>query len=129
MPASVVSRRQVIRSCKARGWTIQPDALEAIEEALADDDSYALSTLLDRLSPHMKDRRTVTVAVWDEFAESHETGNTKVVAAATTDMQVINAFDTPKLVFEVMRKQFQVLCSSNNSNKWSLFGTAEDKVL
>lgn len=167
--AVVVPRRQIIRSCKARGWTVQPDALQAMEDALAlrplaaDRDSNgssaatrnadantALSTLLDALQQHMKasHSRTVTVQVWNDLIDSdasHETGTTRgssgssntstststnMLAVASSaaqfsakDIQVFDAFDTPKLVFEVMRRQFQVL-----NQTWSLFGTAEEKV-
>lgn len=163
----VVSRRQIIRSCKARGWTVQPDALNAIENSSLlltgvvgdagvdddDDDDVTTttgdrwSTVLEGLARHIQTHhphshfRTVTEQVWNEFAQiqqqqqQQQQGETKgrtknpTPTAEAVHVEVINAFDTPKLVFEVMRKQFQVVCRNNNGNKWSLFGTAEDKVL
>jgi hypothetical protein len=66
MPA--INRRQIIRACKSRGWTIQPAALECIEKYLENDVramhlDKQLLFVLDCLSVEMKpnNKRIVTV--------------------------------------------------------------------
>jgi hypothetical protein len=41
----------------------------------------------------------------------------------SSNLTVVSAFDCPKLVYHNLKKNFQV-----QEKKWSLFGTAEDKV-
>jgi hypothetical protein len=134
-------RRQIIRACKSRGWTVHPDAFAALEEelfALQEElditNTYdELSRILDGLRPFLKGIRTITEQVWNDWVESQQVrqtpSRTKKKHAAplwndTSKLQVVHAFRTPKLIFQSMRQQFHVLDSASGS----LFGTAEDKV-
>jgi hypothetical protein len=54
---------------------------------------------------------------------STSTASQKQSLAGTNDWHVVNAFQTPRLVYLTMRKQFLV-----EEKNWSLLGTPEDKV-
>jgi hypothetical protein len=71
----IASRRQIVRACKARGWTIQPAALEGIEGYVhnnhnnknhnADADAV-FEGVLDSLSSEMsrQNKKTVMAELW-----------------------------------------------------------------
>lgn len=123
-----VSRRQIVRSCKARGWQIQPDALKGIE---AYGHSHEDLDFLDNLAEYMADSasKTLTNAIWQEYLKDQEsflTSSKPSSAAATlssSDVRVISAFQDVRLVYHTMKKHFLV-----EQQPWSLFGKAEDKV-
>jgi hypothetical protein len=62
---------------------------------------------------------------WIPTNRSITTRRSATTLTSFPDVQIIGAFQTPKLVYRVMRKQFDVEISYN---KWSLFGSATDKV-
>jgi hypothetical protein len=121
-----VSRRQIVRACKTRGWTIQPAALEGIERYLGQtkNDMDVLDDFLDLVGGSLKGKM-ITSSLMEEIMPEAETVLPQRTSSAHcfSDLQVVNAFQTPKLLFEVMRKQFYV-----EDKRQSLFGTAEDKV-
>lgn len=141
MPA--LSRRHIVRCCKQRGWSIQPLALQGILELAESEDD--VEAILDQLAPSMRQSsRTVTDSIWNNLIEietdqaevpteaygssrhgleSKDNDSGPMTASNTKAWAVVNAFETPKLVYEVMRKQFSV-----EERRYSLFGTAEDKV-
>lgn len=173
----MIDQRQIVRACKARGWTIHPDALGGLRTALHtepesenddnDDlgnnghfmtDEERLSKLLDGLKPFMTKKggagRSVTLSVWNEWMESsatakalttknnktkqqsrtdfgkrqsHQSSNIRTTRSNSNTIQVVQAYATPQLVFQSMRRQFQVL-DSNSRRNTSLLGTADDKV-
>jgi hypothetical protein len=101
--------------------------------------------ILDQLN--LKGSNVVTDGVWNELMEmetdpqpQHGFASKSAVASAvgssrgrsndtatapTSDStwSVVNAFETPKLGYEAMRRQFYV-----EEKQYSLFGTAQDKV-
>jgi len=125
---TTISKRQVIRSCKARGWTLQPAVLDGI---LHEATPESLPELLDRIAVLMQQKqqqRTVTAELWQQLLiDQEENGGDDAVVMVqkkkASFVDIINAFDTPKLVFQTMRKQFQV-----QQKNWSLLGTAQDKI-
>lgn len=126
---STLSRRQIVRACKERGWTLQPGALHGLQASAGDD--AALAHWLNRLAPRV-DSKILTDDIWNEYLASlEEVGpdkrKTMTRTTTTTTLAegpyVIGAFETPKLVYQVMRKQFQV-----EERRGSLFGSAEDKA-
>jgi hypothetical protein len=62
------NRKLIVRCCKARGWTVQPLALQCIDDYLANDDSdtdrtTAVQRVIDMISPVMLkqiSKRTIT---------------------------------------------------------------------
>jgi hypothetical protein len=156
----MITRRHVVRSCKQRGWTIQPGALRGILELAETEDEVEL--ILDQIGLLQGGSGVVTDDVWAELVEAEadpphppprgvhgkgfaggssrggggrandaaaRKGGTGLIAGAAGDRDsssswsVVNAFETPKLVYEAMRKQFYV-----EEKRYSLFGTAQDKV-
>jgi hypothetical protein len=128
-----VSRRQIVRACKARGWQLQPDALKGAEEYLQD--GHAIDDdLLDALAVQMEnagDKRTVTSDIWEAFLKEEEEHAKTVrperlqtlTSNPWTNLEVISAFRDVRLVYQTMKKHFHV-----EEQPWSLFGKAEDKV-
>jgi hypothetical protein len=126
-----VSRRQIVRTCKARGWQIQPDALKGVEVYLQDHNAID-DDLLDALAEQLGDsgnKRTVTSDIWqaflreDEELAKTEKGKQSATSNPWTDLEVVSAFRDVRLVYQTMKKHFQV-----EEQPWSLFGKAEDKV-
>jgi len=116
-----LNRRQIVRACKTRGWTLQPAVLEGLEEYLQDEE--ALDDLLNVVGSRLNGKRTITVEVWESIRDDNNDNSRPIRSHWLTNMQVVNAFATPKLTYEVMRKQFLI-----QEKRESLFGSAEDKV-
>ena len=129
-----VSRRQIVRACKARGWQVQPDALKGIESYLERHDEVD-GDFLDALAEHMNDssKRTLTNVVWQAFLKEQESflsaatadrpGKSSSLTNPWSNLQVVSAFRDARLVYHTMKKNFHV-----EDQPWSLFGKAEDKV-
>lgn len=144
-----LSCREVVRACKRRGWTIQPAALDELRYH-ADHHHDTLEALLDLLGSKwslllVSQKKTCITArmvqelLRDLSAEQDEQQHLLLRTSKRSshgksqrkdgsvfsahDVKVMNAFQTPKLVYHPMRKQFQV-----DQERKSLFGTAEDKV-
>lgn len=131
-------RRQVIRTCKSRGWTIHPDVLGDLERIGID---HLQDTILPTLAQSSSKGRCITPAVWQTFLQQQQEhqeddeamvendGKLQVVqnptVAPTTDgkIEVISAFHAPKIVYEEHRKQFLAV-----PRKGNVLGNAEDKV-
>jgi hypothetical protein len=154
---TVPRRRDIIRACKTRGWTLQPTVLAEIEDYLVSGghDRASLDDLLNVVRGEMATGKAVTETVWrrvkatngsgiaqddddddmDETSRRHWEPSTststskststqqKQSRTGTNDWHVVNAFQTPRLVYLTMRKQFLV-----EEKNWSLLGTPEDKV-
>lgn len=67
-----------------------------------------------------KGTKLITEAIWRASIETDEGDVSKMAA---DDLEIINAFDTPRLVYDSMRKTFRA-----EEKKWSLLGDAADKV-
>ena len=113
------------------------------------DDDVIIEYILDIVKKYLshqdggaKNRKTLTSALWkdvlanspelqlqdvaEESSRTHPNSTAKqgvAVTAGARSIEVVNAFETPKLVYETMRKQFRVV-----ETKESLFGSADDKV-
>jgi hypothetical protein len=130
-----LSRRQIIRTCKLKGWMLHPTALEGIEGYVSEshDASEDLQAILNVVATKMKNGRTLTTEIWQQVVDEingdnveESIGNLKPENASSycfADLKVVSAFQSPKLVYDTMRKQFHV-----EQKSWSLFGSAEDKV-
>jgi DNA polymerase epsilon subunit 2 len=128
-------RRYIVRACKQRGWIVQPAALQNMMEYVHSEE--AMEDILDSINDIMGSSKTITAETWEEFvlteqrrqealtqkSRSKRNDNTVASNAWTDEVQIINAFDTPKLIYDVTRKQFHV-----KEIKESLFGSSLDKT-
>jgi len=123
-----IPRRRVTRSFKTRGLTLQASALEGIMSVLSREEN---------------DVESVFSAILEGCKErSGGTGSplvtTDLLAAVVSDltrdakdvndeaMQLLNAFETPRINYDAMRKQFSL--KDEETETRSLFGEATDKV-
>ena len=131
-----VSRRQIVRACKARGWQIQPDAVKGIEGYLQNyhgmDDMF-----LDTMADYMVDasKKTLTKEIWQKYLQDQEaflsakpssgkaSSSVSSLAGPWPDLEVVSAYRDVRLAYHTMKKHFHV-----EEQPWSLFGKAEDKV-
>lgn len=119
-----IPRRRVTRNFKTRGLTLQASALEGIMSVLNREEND-VEAVLSAILEGCKERAGNTPLVTTDLLAA-------VVADLTRDakdvndeaMQLLNAFATPRLHYDAMRKQF----SLKTDDKRSLFGEATDKV-
>jgi hypothetical protein len=117
-----LSRRQVVRSFKMRGMALQASACDAVMNVL-DREQQAKHDVLNALLDELCERRQPVIT--QELLAS-------VVADLSRDgrdvheeaLQLLNAYDTPRLDYDTMRKQFTLV----NEQERSFFGEANDKV-
>jgi len=70
---AIPNRRQIVRACKTKGWSLQPVVLQAMEEHLARHRSSTLPDLLVLIGEQVTTAKTVTAQVWDQV-QSKATG-------------------------------------------------------
>lgn len=145
MPPAI--RRQVLRSCKRKGWLLQPEALEGIEEWLsgADDLKTELDAIVEQLKLKLeeeqdgaatrrkKNETVITGDLWKKVLAQvvGDPSDTATVAPKrstipgswSNSVSIVSAFSQPKLVYNVIKKQFCV-----EEKQGGLFGSAADKV-
>ena len=117
-----LSRRQVVRSFKMRGLALQASACDAVMNVL-DREQQAKHDVLNALLDELCERRQPVIT--QELLAS-------VVADLSRDgrdvheeaLQLLHAYDTPRLDYDTMRKQFTLV----NEQERSFFGEANDKV-
>ena len=128
--AAHLSRRKVIRAFKMRGLALQSSALDAMMNVLQRESSRSddvLQALLDEikervLSAHSQQSIVTKTFLADVVADMSRDGRDVHEEA----LQLLNAYDTPRLEFDTMRKQFSLLTEDEESR--SFFGEATDKV-
>ena len=94
---------------------------------LQEDDQESLTSILQILQQKLvrSHPKIVTKALWEEAMEDSSSTNVRKVSSSSDDSwQLIEAFDTPKLVYDSLRQQFHY--ESNPSKH--LLGTARDKI-
>lgn len=123
-----LSTRQLIRSCKLKGWTLHPKALEGIQGFLSQStnalDDFAF--LLEMISEKMGTGKTVTPQIWEHVSteiEGEAVASSDHRHTSGDDLVVVNAFQSPRLSYDPMRKHFSV-----EQKPWSLLGSVKDKV-
>mgnify|MGYP005842276093 CR=1 FL=1 len=117
----VVSRRKIMRACKSRGWMVQPAALKAMHQHLNLLDKDYTEDILEDLARHVeKNTKLITEAIWEKAMESTED---TVMIKEDGGLEIIDAFKTPRLVYDSMRKTFRV-----EEKDWPLLGDTADKV-
>lgn len=122
---SSLSRRQVIRAFKMRGLALQAPALEAMMNVLQREQAGSNNEVLQAILDEIRDRRLqqpiVTESLLAEVVADMSRNGRDVHEEA---LQLLDAFDTPRLDFDTMRKQFSLTVDKNRS----VFGEANDKV-
>lgn len=118
-----INRRRVIRSFKLRGLTLQANALEAVMNVLARESQpeAVLQALVEQCKEHGRSVRIITKALLADIITEMTRNATDVNEEA---IQLLNAFETPRLHYDSMRKQFKLMINEERS----LFGKADDKV-
>ena len=119
--AEVLSRKKIVRACKSRGWMVHAAALTAMHEYFNATRVNSFEEVLEEMEfTTGKGEKLLTEAMWLETIQSIYNPQKKNV---TDNMEIINAMDTPRLVYDSMRKTFRV-----EEKRWSLLGDAADKV-
>lgn len=131
-----IPRRKIIKACKSKGYMIEPAAVEAMHQYLNsanDDGKDALEDLLMELEQHLQkhNNNMISEQLWkhviDEEEEANNVSTTHLDindnSASDGDVEVVSAFQTPRLVYDSMRKAFRV-----EEKQKSLLGSAADKV-
>jgi len=119
----IARRRRVARAFKSRGLTLHASALDGMMSVLSHERSDEIDIVLQTIIDACKEKN-VRIVTQDLLTSvvSDLTKNDKDVIDES--MQLLNAFDTPRLHYEPLRKQFTLLsCESK-----SLFGDVTDKV-
>mmetsp|Transcript_9293 Transcript_9293/g.26710 ORF Transcript_9293/g.26710 Transcript_9293/m.26710 type:complete len:559 (+) Transcript_9293:162-1838(+) len=151
---SAIQRRlQLVKTTKKYGLHVQPKALQAMLQ-YDETSSEALDPILICLQEKMTqvNPKIITPELWEEalqeavpktatststvtkkggafkaesnlsrsLSQSHSAARPKV-----SDWRIIDAFDTPALVYDSLRQQFHYAA---NETRPSLFGTVEDKI-
>jgi DNA polymerase epsilon subunit 2 len=121
-----IDRRRVTRAFKLRGLTLQASALEALMEVIVREDTYsdqfeALQAILEASKERCGSERIVSTDILSQVV-SELSRNAKDVNDEA--VQLLNAFEMPRLSYDTMRKHFQL----ELDEKRSLFGEATHKV-
>jgi hypothetical protein len=117
----LVSKRKIMRACKSHGWMVQSTALEKMYQYLNEMDKDYLGDVLSELSQSIDTKTTlITESIWNQVIESNRT---VVSSNAQEEFEMVNAFETPRLSYDTMRKAFSV-----EEKNWPLLGSVSDKV-
>lgn len=114
------SRKYIVRQCKTHGCTIQPGALQLVEDYLSETLRDPLDALEDFLQTMA--RKMITPKDVEEYLRQLEE-NGGVGSHKETQIQVTNAFDMPRLGYQPLRRQFVM-----EHDPKGLFGTPQEKV-
>eukprot|EP00934_Nitzschia_sp_Nitz4_P009463 Nitzschia sp. Nitz4//scaffold48_size128905//53809//55473//NITZ4_003596-RA/size128905-processed-gene-0.84-mRNA-1//1//CDS//3329552970//9453//frame0 len=149
-------RRQVVKACKKLGLHVQPAALQAMIEYILeggederDEWNKILQVLHGKLA--LKTPKIISLPLWEETLQeearsykqaqqnvdnlapqhqarksSNEVNENK--AAVRQTWRVVDAFDTPKLIYDALRQQFYYKTASPESPRASLFGSVNDRI-
>jgi hypothetical protein len=139
-------RRQIIKSAKAHGWTLQSDALDAIEAHLLQQqdeghDPDTLSRLFDSVQSDLRKRgetcKTLKASHLEFLSQASNSNSqnkslhkqssqrdSRQTLSSPSNLHVVSAYNQPKLVYHETRKRF----SLEQDKVYSILGTAQDKV-
>lgn len=100
---------------------IQATALTAMYNYFNESQVDLLEDILNEMGHGAgKGTNLITESIWLAAIKTAESGVPKNVS---DDLEIVNALDTPRLVYDSMRKTFRA-----EEVKWSLLGDAADKV-
>lgn len=118
-----LNRRQVVRTFKMRGLALQAAALDAMMNVLQREHSTndVLTAILDELGERRLQQPIVTEELLAHIVADMSRDGRDVHEEA---LQLLDAYDTPCLTYDTMRKQFSLVRHQNRS----YFGKGDDKV-
>ena len=128
----LANRRSILKSFKIRGLTLQTSACDAILNILKREDPAQHQTLVHSLADEIKERsirnnsdnyNIVSKDLVTELVAEHTRNETDIVSEA---LQLLNAFEMPRLKYDVMRRQFHLFSDSQESR--SIYGDANHKI-
>ena len=119
-----LSTRRVTRFFKSRRLTLQAEALEALMNVLSREEHQedVLKTIVETLQQQNDNNKGIVSVEMLQDVVRDLSRNSKDVNDEA--LQLLNAFETPRLCFDSMRKQFKL----EVDEKRSIFGEATDKV-
>ncbi len=139
-------RRQLVKTTKQYGLHVQPAALLLMLQ-YSGDDSEVVSPILDCLQAKLArvSPKIITPKLWEEAVQEVTATALEISEQAVpttkaknttkktlppnknkhTDWHVVDAFNSPTLVYDSLRQQFHY---ATNQTRPSLFGTVEDKI-
>jgi hypothetical protein len=128
--SSTMDRRRVTRAFKMRGLSIQSPALDAMLNVLQRDPSEEiLHAVLDEIKERNMSSPDPSLVVTKQLLSNVVADMSRDGGDVTDEaLQLLNAFDTPRLRFDTMRRQFNLLSKDMEPNGRSLHGEAIHKV-
>lgn len=128
-------RQKINKAFKVRGLSIQSQAVDALLNVLQREDASSFDTMLHEIIDEVKGRLmssdsagpqlVVTKTILADVVAEWSRNSDDVVDEA---LQLLDAFDTPRLVFNSLKKEFKLNPLSLEDGKPSFFGQATDKV-
>ena len=126
-------RKRIARIFKMRGLSVQSSALDALlnvlsrEQSTRTNDDTTLFAIIDEVKDRMiqdgKGTNVVTTSLLEEVVAELSRDARDVTEEA---VQMLDAFKTPRLTFDTMRKNFSLV--EFGMEKRSVYGEAVDKV-
>jgi len=128
--SSTMDRRRVTRAFKMRGLSIQSPALDAMMNVLQRDPSEEiLHAVLDEIKERNMSSPDPSLVVTKQLLSNVVADMSRDGGDVTDEaLQLLNAFDTPRLRFDTMRRQFNLLSKDMEPKGRSLHGEAIHKV-
>lgn len=129
------NRRKIARAFKMRGLAVQPSALDAMMNVLRREAPHKAQETLQSILDEIKERMMSSAG---DSQSSQLVVTKRFLSAVVADMsrnggdfteeavQLLDAFQTPRLSYDSMRKQFTLITDSIESR--SLFADAVHKV-
>jgi flagellar hook-basal body complex protein FliE len=128
-------RQKITKAFKVRGLTIQSQAVDALLNVLQREEASSFDTMLHEIIDEVKGRLmssesvgpqlVVTKSILADVVAEWSRNSDDVVDEA---LQLLDAFDTPRLVFNALKREYKLNPVSIDDGKTSLFGLATDKV-
>lgn len=128
-------RQKIAKAFKVRGLTIQSQAVDALLNVLQRENKSSFDTVLHEVIDEVKGRLmssdsdlpqlVVTKSILADVVAEWSRNSDDVVDEA---LQLLDAFDTPRLVFNDLKKEYKIYPVSIQDGKTSFFGNATDKV-
>jgi DNA polymerase epsilon subunit 2 len=111
-------RQQVVRNCKKHGLRVHPTVLKGMLQE--DEESLGIALLFLKQKLARAPLKLVTPPLWEEALAS----NGDEAALDSESWKIVDAFDTPKLIYNSLRQQFH----RDPRDRPPLLGSAEDRL-
>ena len=128
-------RQRIVKAFKVRGLTIQSQAVDGLLNVLLREDDASFETMLHDIIDELKGRLMmsdseipqliVTKSMLADVVAEWSRNSDDVVDES---LQLLDAFETPRLIFNDLKKEYKLIPVSYQDGKTSFFGQATDKV-